>query len=129
MVHRIRLTSAWTVLSDRSGEIVWRRVFHCPTGLETRSQVWLVIEGPRQPQCVRLNGDRLFDAGAPPETPHKSPLRLEIQTRLKPTKNVLEITFPGHGQFSELDHQMDGQLLQPIPMEVYLEIQDSESKN
>ena len=41
--HRIRLRSPWKVETEGQ-ELCFRRGFHCPTSLDTREEVWLVVE-------------------------------------------------------------------------------------
>ena len=63
MVHRIRLREPWR--SGRiSGATRYRRHFHCPSGIDQRTEVVLVVQSFTSDAIVHLNGARLGETDA-----------------------------------------------------------------
>jgi hypothetical protein len=56
--HVIRLREPWSHFPIEDGER-YERAFNCPTGLDDREQVWLVVEGLSQEADVSCNRQRL----------------------------------------------------------------------
>jgi len=128
LAHRIRLESAWRVISKTPEGVLWRRVFHCPTGLSQDTDVWLVIEGNQELKWLRLNGSLLFENREPRGNQDSFPLRRQIRTYLMPGKNVLEVMFMPEKQFLEGPLMQESATpLRVIPIEICLEIQEGDT--
>lgn len=126
MAHRIRLKAAWRIISQTPEGVLWRRVFHCPTGLTRDTDVWLVIEATQQLRWLRLNGNLVFENQA--EKADGSPLRLQIQAYLMPDKNVLDVmVMPEERSMEGFLVRASATPLHVIPVEVYLEIEEQKS--
>jgi hypothetical protein len=131
-MHAIRLRGPWECQprkpeADCLGEMLLRRRFNRPTGLENATRVWLVIEEVAAAARVMLNEQPLGEivpssyaqALASPSSPRRCPARLEITSLLRP-HNSLEIIVdsPASVPIPPAIDDGPGGLLGPVRLEI-----------
>ena len=85
-MHTIRLRGQWEMEPLEREQLRCTRRFHCPTGLDDSSRVWLVIDDLNAAAEVTLNDQPLQPIVLPPATA----VRYDITAALKPG-NLLAI--------------------------------------
>jgi len=110
--HIIRLRQPWQRTMQDDG-VRYQRRFNCPTGLDQREQVWLVVRGLSAGAHLSCNGNNLIHGTADHEL-----VEADITERLQPS-NLLSIDLPGPADSAHSD----------LPAEVQLEIRLGPASN
>jgi hypothetical protein len=83
---KIRLPDDWSSFQESTASAIFRRRFHCPTGIEPGDRVYVVIDTEVLRGTIRLNGAGLEKSARP----SRIDLSFEITDRLI-DHNTLEI--------------------------------------
>jgi hypothetical protein len=105
--RKIRLPDDWESLCEVSGSAIFRRRFHCPTGIEATDKVFVVIDADGFLGTVQLNGSPLGCI----ERLSRSDQSYEVTDRLL-DHNLLTITF------EDISSSSGGGLVRPVVLEI-----------